>query len=310
MGIVDGHCDTVVSAYEKGMSLLKNSGHIDLERLAAFDSPVQFFAIWLKKSYYPISLRQTLKYIDFYYNELFKNNAVMGHINSFHDIVRNKAAGRISSILSLEGCEALEGELSTLRMLYRLGVRGAGLTWNHRNALGDGVLERDTHGGLTIFGKACVQEMNRIGMIVDVSHLSEDGFWDVDRVATVPYIASHSNARSICDVPRNLSDDQIRAISVKGGVIGVNLYTPFISLERKTDIKDVLCHIDHVISVGGCQAVGLGCDFDGIESMPEGIKDVAGIKKLIEAVSHKHGGEVAELFAEKNFLRVLQKILN
>lgn len=310
MGMVDGHCDTVVKAFERNVPLFENNGHVDLKRLLEFGSPVQFFAVWLEKSYYPISLRQTLKYIDYYYQELKENEGCIGHVNTFADILKNKEQGKISGLLSIEGGEALEGELSTLRMLYTLGVRAMGLTWNYRNQLADGVGELETGGGLTRFGKEVVKEMNRLGMVVDVSHLSETGFWDVDGIATKPYIASHSNAKSICDAPRNLSDDQIRAISSRGGVIGINLYSGFLTNGKEAHMQDILAHIHHIIQIGGDQCLGLGCDFDGIDAMPIEIKDVSDIKRLLETVSQQFGYETAEWIAEKNFLRVLKNILS
>jgi len=307
--IVDGHCDTIVKLLRDGEELLENQKHLDLRRLSEFGTSVQFFAIWLEPAFYPISLRQTIKSIDYYYSQLEQNKDIIRHSNGYQEILKNKADGKMSGLLSLEGGEALEGDISSLRMLYRLGVRGMTLTWNHRNALGDGVTEGDTGGGLTSFGKDVVREMNRLGMVVDISHLSENGFWDVERTAEMPYIASHSNAKGICSCPRNLTDEQIRVIAGRGGVIGINLYPPFIADKETVDIEDVMRHIDYIINLAGDDCIGLGCDFDGIDKTPVDLQDISQLKKLLERIEMEYGKETADKIAEKNFLRILKKIL-
>lgn len=307
--IVDGHCDTIVKLLKDGEGLLENQKHLDLRRLSEFGTPVQFFAIWLEPAFYPISLRQTIKSIDYYYSQLEQNKDIIRHSNGYQDILKNKAEGKMSGLLSLEGGEALEGDISSLRMLYRLGVRGMTLTWNHRNPLGDGVAERGTGGGLTSFGKDVVREMNRLGMVVDVSHLSENGFWDVERTAEMPYIASHSNAKGICSCPRNLTDEQIRVIAGRGGVIGINLYPPFIAEKETVDLEDVMRHIDYIINLAGDDCIGLGCDFDGIDKTPVDLQNISHLKKLLERIEMEYGKEIADKIAEKNFLRILKKIL-
>ena len=175
----DAHCDTVVKAMEAGENMLEFSGQLNLEKLAAYGSVVQIFAIWLEPKYYSIAMRQTVKYLDYYLEQMERYKDRVGMVKRFSDILENKKQGRLSAILSLEGGEALEGEIAALRMYHRLGVRLMTLTWNHRNALADGVAERGTGGGLTTFGKAVVKEMEQLGMLVDVSHLTDAGFYDV-----------------------------------------------------------------------------------------------------------------------------------
>lgn len=307
--IADGHCDTIVKMMNDKEKFLKNKEHIDLDRLRKYGSPVQMFAIWLDPVWYPTALRQTIKYIDFYFNEIEKNKDYIAHSNSSEDIIRNKNKGKISGLLSLEGGEALEGEISSLRMFYKLGVRAMTLTWNHRNQIGDGVGEFQTKSGLTHFGNQVVKEMNKLGMIVDVSHLNEEGFWDVEKIVTKPYIASHSNAKSVCDTPRNLTDKQIKAIANRNGVIGINLYPRFISKSENTTIEDVMKHIDHMIKLVGDDYIGLGCDFDGIETTPLGLNEISDIEKLLKAVERKYGENTASKIAEENLLRVINDVL-
>jgi len=305
----DGHCDTIVRLCEQKKELLCNDGHIDIKGLKNFDAPLQFFAIWLAPKYYPISMRQTMKYIDFYYSEIEKNGEMIGHINCFSDVLQNIEQNKISALLSIEGGEALEGDISALHIYHRLGVRSMTLTWNHRNQLGDGVAEREAKSGLTNFGREVVSEMEDIGMLVDVSHLSETGFWDVAKMAKKPFIASHSNARAICDVPRNLSDNQLRAIAAKGGVVGLNLYAPFLANHTQANLEDVMQHIHHMLSIMGEDHIALGSDFDGIDSSPTEIKNVQDVELIIAIVEKEFGSQIAQKFSSDNLLRVLKEVL-
>ncbi len=308
-GYADGHCDTIVKLFEQKQELFQNDGHLDVKRLKKIGAPLQFFAIWLDPQYYPISMRQTMKYIDFYERQIAKNKETIGHVNCFADVLENKKKNKISALLALEGGEALEGELSAVRIYYRLGVRAMTLTWNHRNPLADGVAEEKSYGGLTQFGREVVKEMERLGMLVDVSHLSEAGFWDVVRVAEKPFIASHSNARSICDVPRNLRDGQLRAIARRGGIVGINLYPPFLAKEKPAEMADILRHISHMLTIMGEDSIALGTDFDGIDSTPGGIRDVGDLQAVFACVEKEFGAEAAEKIFSKNLLRVLEEVL-
>lgn len=307
---VDAHCDTIVKICgSKDGDLFENGLDIDLKRLSAVNSSLQFFAVWLDKIFYPKAMCQTVKYIDYYFSELEKYKNLIGHVNSYEDYLKNKNSGKMSGLLSLEGGEALEGEISSLRMFYKLGVRAITLTWNYRNALADGAGENETRGGLTHFGKEVVAEMNRLGMIVDVSHLSDAGFWDVDKIAKKPYIASHSNARGVSDVKRNLTDEQIRALSSKGGVMGINLYSSFVCQNKEADIDGVMEQIDYIIKLAGDDCLGFGCDFDGIDAKPAGIEDVTSVKQILDRIEDKYGIKTCEKIVGKNFERVIKEIL-
>ncbi|MDD3394663.1 MAG: dipeptidase [Anaerotignum sp.] len=305
----DGHCDTMVRLFERKQELLTNDGHIDVERLKKFDAPLQFFAIWLDPKYYSISMRQTMKYIEFYYSQIDKNSEMIGHVNCFLDVLRNKEKNKISALLAIEGGEALEGEISAIHTYYRLGVRSMTLTWNFRNHLADGVAESQSKGGLTNFGRQVVAEMEKLGMLVDVSHLSETGFWDVAKITKKPFIASHSNARAICDVPRNLSDEQLRVIAEKGGVVGLNLYAPFLAAHKQADLDDILRHIYHMLSIMGEDFIALGSDFDGIDSSAKEISSVQDVELIIERVEKEFGRQTAQKFSSENLLRVLKEVL-
>ncbi len=305
----DGHCDTIVRLFERNQELISNDGHIDIGQLKKLGAPLQFFAIWLDPKYYTNSMRQTMKYITFYYNQLEKNSEAIGHVNCFSDVLWNKKENKISALLSLEGGEALEGEISAVHTYYRLGVRSITLTWNHRNQLADGVAEEGSKGGLTKFGRQVVNEMEKLGMLVDISHLSEAGFWDVAEITKKPFIASHSNARAVCDVPRNLKKEQLRAIAEKGGVVGLNLYSPFLADNRQAEIKDILNHIYHMLTVMGEDSIALGTDFDGIDIGPKEISNVQEMDALFLSLEKEFGNPVAEKIFSENLLRVLKSVL-
>lgn len=306
---VDGHCDTITRLADRRAELLQNDGQIDLGRLWQSGCALQVFAVWLDPYYYASPLRQTLKYLDYYFGQLEENRLEMGHVNTKADLDRHLRAGKVSTLLSLEGGEALEGELGVLRMLFQLGVRGLTLTWNNRNQLGEPASHGASAGGLTEFGKAVVREMNRLGMLVDVSHLSEAGFWDVARLAKAPFIASHSNAKAICPSGRNLTDDQIRAVADSGGVIGLNLYSSFLTQDGPADSSHLLRHAAHILEVGGEDVLGFGCDFDGIDTPPTDVPDVAALPQVFAQMEAEFGKEVTEKMTHKNFLRVLGAVL-
>ncbi len=307
--MLDCHCDTITAIYEKGENLYENSGHIDIKRLMQYKTPVQLFALWLKKTDYGHAVRKTMEYILFYEKELEKNKKWIAPAYCIQDIDKNKKNGRISALLALEGGEALEGSLDMLEVYYKIGVRALTLTWNYRNELADGAGEGQTCGGLTRFGRETVKKMEQLGMLVDVSHLSDAGFLDVVKYTQKPFIASHSNCRALCDTERNLTDRQIEIIAQRGGVIGINMYPPFLSVGGRADVEDVMKHIRHIIALAGEECIGLGCDFDGIDVTPQGICDITQVQKVINKVREEFGSRTAYLLEEGNFLRVMREVM-
>lgn len=305
----DAHCDTMVKLFEEKKELFLNDQHLDIERLKSFYAPLQCFAIWLDPKYYPISMRQCMRYIDFYYKQIGKNADCIGHINQYADLQKNMKQNKISALLTIEGGEALEGEISALRIYHQLGVRSISLTWNYRNALADGVGECGTGGGLTRFGREVVLEMEKLGMIVDVSHISEVGFWDVAVLANKPFIASHSNAQQICDVARNLTDMQLKIIAEKGGVVGVNLYPPFLTKQKYAKMEDIIKHINHMLLVMGEDYICLGSDFDGIDYTPTEIEQLEDMEVLYEGLRREFGVRIAEKIFSENLIRVIKDVL-
>ena len=308
MRFFDAHCDTLTKIFDSEEQLLDNSRHLSLKRLKEdFQSPVQVFAVWTEPLYYNCALERALKVIDYYYKEAEKNKDIFGHVNNIAELRENEKNGKISGILAIEGGEPLCGSTEILRTFYRLGVRVLSLTWNYRNELAWGIKDEAPGHGLTQKGRAVLREMEALGMAPDVSHLSDKGFYELAEAFGRPFLATHSNARSICPNPRNLTDSQIKIISERGGVIGLNIYPEF--LGENADIPTVLKHAEHILDVGGGNSLGMGCDFDGVDVLPEGIENVSHVNKIFEAFEREFGREQTEKIAWGNFMNFFEKLL-
>ncbi len=303
----DWHCDTASAIFENKESLYDASGHINLKMLENYDSPVQTFAVWLKRLYYPEAYLKTVEIIDYFKNEVNNNKDKIALVTGYDDIIENN--GKICALLSIEGCEALEGSLEKLYSLYSMGVRAATLTWNYKNCVATGVMESSLGGGLTDFGRQAVKEMERLGIVIDVSHLSDEGFYDVQKHTEKPFIATHSNCRSICSFPRNLTDDQLRIIGERGGIAGLNMCVDFLSDRGRADKDDILRHTEHMLKVCGEDHICLGCDFDGIPVTPEGMENVTKIGRLLDDIEEEFGKETAEKIGKGNFMRIMERLL-
>ncbi|MCG9968165.1 dipeptidase [Pelotomaculum terephthalicicum JT] len=309
--VLDTHCDTLTAMLDEGRPLAgcPGLGHLDLPRLRTGKINVQFFAAFIAPEFKSTAVRRVLELVDLFYREIESNNDVILHAKSMNDINKAITSGKIAAFLSVEGGEALAGSLGILRVLYRLGVRSITLTWNGRNELGAGAGEDCPGEGLTEFGIAVVREMNDLGLLVDVSHLSEQGFWDVLRTSRQPIIASHSNCRALCDHPRNLTDEQIKALAERGGVIGVTFVPDFLGGEN-TSVDHVLAHIEHVIAVGGPDCVGLGSDFDGTERLPLGLVDCSRLPVITMGLLERGYSEnVIKKVLGGNFIRVMRQVI-
>ncbi|MBQ7036897.1 MAG: dipeptidase [Clostridia bacterium] len=300
--VFDAHCDTLTNL-SKNERLENFGGMVSGEMLRAYPAYVQVFAAYLNAEY-ENPLARAMEIADVFYRETAKCGMVP--ILNGETLSKTIEEGGVGAILSMEDGRGLCGSLSVLRMLYRLGFRLITLTWNGENELGQGAVGSEGK-GLTPFGKEVVSEMNRLGMMVDVSHLSERGFWDTMEITKKPTIASHSNAKAICDHPRNLSDEQIRALIKNGGGIGINFYTVFLNGTEKAEISDVIRHIEHILSLGGADALGLGSDFDGIGTAPEGLGTARGMQLLFDALARLgYKEELIEKIAYKNFVRIFK----
>lgn len=311
MLIFDTHADTILALESTDKNLYSNDLHVDLERLKAYGKYVQMFALCVSPACCSGDAgKKTFRLIDRYYGEIGDHGEHIAHCNTYDDILGACEGGRVASILSVEGGEALMGEISALRVLYRLGVRSLCLTHNARNEIADGVSFSSTGGGLTPFGREVVAEMNRLGMIVDISHIGERGFYDVTEITDKPFIASHSNAKALCSHRRNLNDDQILVMKKKQCVIGINYYSRFLVNEGRGSLTDVIRHIEYIASLGGIDCVGLGSDFDGIDMWPsdmEGVQHVYRIFNELEKLNYSR--EDVEKIAGGNFMRIAKQIL-
>lgn len=284
-GYFDGHADTVFRIYDEGGSLNSEKFHIKASDLKKYDKYIQVFAAFIDKKDCKLPLiKHALTLIDKYYAEIEKNNITP--ILTKEDLINANKTGGASSILSLEGGEMLDGSLSVLSAYYRLGVRLITLTWNYSNELADGILEK-RGGGLTNFGYTAVKAMENMGILVDVSHLSEKGFWDVAKCTERPFIASHSCVKSICSHPRNLNDEQIKEMIKRKCVIGINFYPAFLDNSGICGFEKIAEHIEYILNMGGEDTVALGSDFDGVDSLPDGISGICDMHKIPEYLKER-----------------------
>ncbi|MBQ1264522.1 MAG: dipeptidase [Oscillospiraceae bacterium] len=277
--IFDGHCDTAVRIFQHRQPLLQNDGHVSLEKAKPLGAWAQFFAFCTCDGFSQGQPHEQFLQAMRYFREQSASNANRIAIcKSARDAETALADGKCAAFLSVEGAEAVKCDLSLLEDAYEMGVRMIAPTWNNANELSGSCV---TGEGLTEKGKDFCKRAQRLGMIVDVSHLSERGFWDLCDLAEKPIAASHSNARAVCDHVRNLTDDQFRAICDLGGTAGINLYEPFLT-EGKATLDDVYRHIDHFASLGGIEHVAIGADLDGCELLPQGFADVGSYKVLAQ----------------------------
>lgn len=315
MFICDCHCDTLTELYNKNASLYENEQHFDIKRQIALGGGLQFCAIYVPTEVfrYQGGLRYTLCLLDKYNQEIKKlheNGIDVLQVRTAEDagnVLKHKAA----TLLAIEEGGAIDGSLEALRCLYELGVRAMTLTWSNRNDIADGINEEATGSGLTHFGKQVVAEMNRLGMLVDVSHISTAGFWSVIETSTKPIIATHSNAKSLCSHPRNLNDEQIKALALNGGLAGITFAGQFLEEDwHNACIESVYKHIDYMLNlIGNDDHIGFGSDFDGISHPPYNIQGVQDYKPLIEYLSKYYNDETINKITHQNVINLLQKVL-
>lgn len=315
MFICDCHCDTLTELYNKNASLYENEQHFDIKRQIALGGGLQFCAIYVPTEVfrYQGGLRYTLCLLDKYNQEIKKlheNGIDVLQVRTVEDagnVLKHKAA----TLLAIEEGGAIDSSLEALRCLYELGVRAMTLTWSNRNDIADGINEEATGSGLTLFGKQVVAEMNRLGMLVDVSHISTAGFWSVIETSTKPIIATHSNAKSLCSHPRNLNDEQIKALAQNGGLAGITFAGQFLEEDwRNACIESVYKHIDYMLNlIGNDEHIGFGSDFDGISHPPYNIQGVQDYKPLIEYLSKYYSDETINKITHQNVINLLQKVL-
>jgi membrane dipeptidase len=365
--IIDTHADTPQRFLDENFDLGQNTpvseGQVDLDKIRKGNLGAEFFSIWVEPDFKGHYARRAMDLIDSVYQQAARHPDRMGMAFTADDIVRLHDQHKFAALMGIEGGHAIENDMRLLRDFYRMGVRYMTLTWSNTNDWADssGDIQDPNikhHNGMTDFGKDVVREMNRLGMMVDVSHVSDATFYQALLVSQAPVIASHSSARALTNQPRNMTDDMLRAMARNGGVVMVNFYSAFVDenyrkassdpekvKQRDTEIaaykrthahadgspvtyqetapiekawsaqfprpplKSLIDHIDHVAQVAGIDHVGLGSDFDGITSSPQGIDSVADLPKITEALLQRgYTREQILKILGGNFLHVMREV--
>ncbi len=322
----DAHCDTITAALRRGQCLRQNRLHLDLERIGKYSPAVQVFAIFTRPEDFfgpPTGTPEDMFSIpdvpeeqltDLYGNaleslidELDKNRDIVGLCLSAQDVRRVNRDGRIAALISVEGAELLGCSTERLRQAHERGVRLVNITWNFPNELSGTACSGDKS-GLTEKGREFVRFAQELGVCVDMSHISDAGFWDCCEIATRPLIASHSNSRTLCRHARNLTDEQFCALVELGGRVGLNLCPDFLGLGR--DVEAVVEHAEHFLSLGGEKSLCLGGDLDGIDELPEGMTGVESWQAVYEAMLRRNWSEelVRDIFYN-NWLGIMERAI-
>jgi membrane dipeptidase len=322
MKIADLHCDTISEIWKsrragRPQQLFQNNLHVDIQKMQKAGYLLQNFAMYidLKKTSDPFAA--VSEQIDVFYDEMEKNKDCIGIVTSYHEILANEKQGKMSALMTIEEGGCCKGELENLETLYQRGARMMTLTWNYPNELASPNLPADSFGsfdstkGLTRKGFAFIQRMEEIGMILDVSHLSDAGFWDIAKHTKKPFAASHSNARALSPHARNLTDDMLRVIADRGGVAGLNFYGRFLNPtdDSHSSTAQMAQHVRHIVNVGGIECIGLGSDFDGITGELE-MEDCSQLAKLTAELERAHfmGSEIEHILY-KNVMRFYREML-
>ena len=361
---VDTHADTTQRMLDDHYDLTEplNGGYVNFEAAKKGDLGAEFFSIWVEPQYYEGHyVRRTLELIDAVHQAALKHPDKMMMAYSVADIERAHREHKLAALMGIEGGHSIENSLGLLRDYYRLGVRYMTLTWSNSNDWADSSGDinnpkvHHTKEGLTEFGKDVVYEMNRLGMMVDISHVSDKTFYRTLILSRAPVIASHSSSRALTNAPRNMTDEMLRALANNGGVADVNFYSAFVSdkwrlaweaqkperdaaekaAEEKAKaegkpwgysqedamdkefaakiprppLSDLIDHIDHMVKVAGIDHVGIGSDFDGIPSAPEGIDSAADLPKITAALKQRGYNQAdCEKIMSGNLLRVFAQV--
>jgi membrane dipeptidase len=324
--VIDGHFDLLMDVQiqrERGRTKVIESDYYS--RFVEGGVNIIVASLFVDSSFLPeMALRKALSQISALYEEVKESPDKLMICLTGEDMDRAKKSNKIGFLLSLEGAEPIGTDLSLLRVFYELGVRNLGLVWSRRNAVGDGSFFHPTKegrkGGISSFGVKVIEEAENLGITIDVSHLNDEGFWDVFEISTRPIIASHSNARALCGTMRNLTDEQLKEIAASDGVIGINAASMLVGdKDENSTLEQLLNHLDHIVKVAGIEHVGLGLDLcedfmkyvslDDLESFPRRPFDVVSGHESIPLLFDgliKRGYSESELQAimGRNFQRI------
>ncbi|MGE5676904.1 MAG: dipeptidase [Pseudomonadota bacterium] len=323
MRVLDGHSDILTD-----VTIKRLSGETDVfrkyhvERLNSGNVKGLILVVWVDPPYTEDPARRVMDILGATFEEIEDMKEIAGIVYKASDMDDIQNSGRIPIVLGMEGLSGLGGNVSLIPLLYRLGIRHASLTWNEENEFATGVVSSNKDRGVTPAGIMVLKKMEKLGMIVDVSHANEKTFWGVYENTEKPFIASHSNAYKLCEVPRNLKDDQIKAIAERGGVIGMNAWPDFIDKDTPT-LEKLVDHIDYITDMIGIDHVGFGfdfCDFlngDTTASFQGGettackdIEDATKVPRLIEMLK-KRGYKTRDIekIAFKNMERIIKQLI-
>lgn len=310
MKVYDLHCDVLYKlAKAENTISFADSPKLQASKkaLEAGGIALQVFAVFVSDGFPKEQLfLEAIRQIEFFHTEIVGKDDNIIAIYEWEQL-GSLNEGQIGAVLSLEGLDMIDGDMHKLKLLLSHGVKLVGLTWNGANKVADGSFE-ESGTGLTPFGEEVVSLLNEQNIIVDVSHLSEQSFWDVLPKAKW-LMASHSNAKALCDSTRNLSDDQIKALIAKNSPIHVVYYPPFISKTKQSvKIQDLVKHIEHIISLGGKHLIGLGSDFDGIGEFVFGLEDASKTQNIVRELLESYTMEEVEGFTSQNFERFVKRI--
>lgn len=318
MFVLDSHCDTPTKLL-RGRDLSKDNdlAHIDIPKLKRGGVDAAFFALYIparlsEAAAYDYALRQ----YDVVRDMVESNSDSVAFALSEAQAHENKSKGLFSVFLGLENGSPIGHSIERINEFYDKGVRYMTLCHSRDNQICDSCTGGKTWGGLSPFGREVVAEMNRLGMLVDVSHISDEAFRDVLECSSKPVVATHSCCRALCSHPRNMTDDMIKALAAKGGVIQINFYPVFLQEDYELDSPSsvlpsftrIVDHIDHVVELVGIDHVGIGSDFDGIEVAPDGLEDISKMPVLFEEL-RRRGYSESDLtkLASGNFFNVLSR---
>ena len=309
--VFDAHADTLTEMSDRGYDLDRGpeGSHFDFPRCSSGTLDAQVFTCFVSPKCLPDGAADRVRVqLDTMERQLARFPDRVALCTQPGAIRAARASGRLAGVLAIEGGHAIENSLDTLMEFHGRGVRTMTLTWNNSNEWADGCGDGGPHGGLTARGKEIVSAMEELNMVVDVSHAARSTFDDVLGMTRRPVIASHSCARALRDHPRNLEDDQLREIAAQGGVACVNFYPSFLVSEGKATLADLLDHADRFIEVAGAEHVGLGTDYDGIPTTPEGLEDVSCLPRLTAGLLERgHEPETVRGFLGGNLLRIFDE---
>jgi membrane dipeptidase len=313
--IIDGHTDYLLSLTHTGRSFLEESteGHVDLPRARKGNIGAMISAVFLPSSLLPThALIETLRAVDLLKRTVAASDGQMELIRGYDQLVNCLDRGVFGASMHFEGAEAIDPEFVVLRLAYELGLRSLGLVWSRPTIFAEGVGPENHGQGLTGLGRELIKQCNTMGVLIDVSHLNEPGFWDVIAESSKPIVASHSNARAICDHERNLTDRQIKELAKNGGLMGINYAVGFLVEGAKSGsdvpLSVLVDHIDHIVNLVGIDHVALGSDYDGA-GVPDALKDAAHDWAIVEELSRRGYDEdsIAKICRD-NWLRVLKEV--